>query len=53
MSVVARVTGVNGGRSGVCCLVKGSPEAIKTLIRQDKVPKWYEEAHRGLEEKGA
>lgn len=40
MSTVVRIAGVNGGKSGVCCLVKGSPEVIKSLLRKDAVPNW-------------
>lgn len=52
MSVIARVQNRPGGQGGVCCLVKGSPEAIKALLRPGGVPPWYEETHRNLEEKG-
>lgn len=52
MSVVCDVTGVNGGKSGLCCLVKGSPEAIKGLLRNGTAPQWYDEGHRMCEERG-
>ena len=52
MSVVCTAVGKNGGPSGQICLVKGSPEMIKTLLKQDEVPSWYDRSHRTMAEKG-
>ena len=34
------------------CLVKGSPEAIGTLLSVDNVPAWYAECYRALARRG-
>jgi len=34
------------------CLVKGSPEAIGTLLRQHSAPEWYSECYRALARRG-
>ena len=49
MSVISKVT---GDRSGYCCLVKGSPEAIGTLLAPGSKPSWYDDAHMLMAEKG-
>jgi cation-transporting ATPase 13A1 len=52
MSVLCDVTGQNGGNSGACCLVKGSPEAIGALLAPGAKPEWYDNAYRLMAEKG-
>eukprot|EP00039_Didymoeca_costata_P012204 m.175013 g.175013 ORF g.175013 m.175013 type:complete len:1509 (+) comp15415_c0_seq4:169-4695(+) len=52
MSTVCTVTGQNGGRSGTCSLVKGSPEMIGTLLREDEKPEWYDRTHTAMAERG-
>ena len=46
MSVVCDVVGQNGGPSGACCLVKGSPEAVGALLAPGAKPDWYDNAYR-------
>ena len=46
MSTVVDVAGARGGRSGRACLVKGSPEALKPLLRDGAAPPWYERTRR-------
>eukprot|EP00616_Rhizochromulina_sp_CCMP1243_P017602 CAMPEP_0119000990 /NCGR_PEP_ID=MMETSP1173-20130426/64353_1 /TAXON_ID=1034831 /ORGANISM="Rhizochromulina marina cf, Strain CCMP1243" /LENGTH=1550 /DNA_ID=CAMNT_0006952493 /DNA_START=19 /DNA_END=4671 /DNA_ORIENTATION=+ len=54
MSVVADVHCVAGSSlpSARYCLVKGSPEAIKNLLREGEKPTWYDEAYNSLAEEG-
>jgi len=52
MSVVCDVAGQNGGPSGACCLVKGSPEAVGALLAPGAKPEWYDTAYRLMAEKG-
>eukprot|EP00041_Stephanoeca_diplocostata_P039356 m.1618071 g.1618071 ORF g.1618071 m.1618071 type:complete len:1536 (+) comp25376_c1_seq1:138-4745(+) len=58
MSTVGMVTGkstsMGGGAKGSrpCVFVKGSPEAIKTLLVPGAVPAWYDRVHGDMAEKG-
>lgn len=52
MSVVSHITGKAGQQSGHCCLVKGSPEMLKTLLKPDEIPEWYDRSHRAKAEEG-
>jgi cation-transporting ATPase 13A1 len=50
MSTVVEVTEGEGGKPQKMGLVKGSPEALKTLLVQ--TPDWYDSAYVGLAEEG-
>ena len=51
MSVIAKVnTGV--GKSTYRSLVKGSPEAIRKLMREGTCPPWYEEVYQRMARQG-
>eukprot|EP00501_MAST-03F_sp_TOSAG23-6_P000377 GSMAST32.ASY1.ANO1.386.1 assembled CDS len=53
MSVVCKVEGrQNGLSSGKYCLVKGSPEALRSLLAEGAAPSWYDESYRHLAEHG-
>lgn len=51
MSVVSKVTYKSGSASTVC-LVKGSPEAIKSLLKKSSIPERYDQAYKQLAENG-
>ena len=51
MSTVAGVALQSGGVE-VRCLVKGSPEAMKTLLAAGGRPSWYDATYRSLSERG-
>lgn len=51
MSVIAEVTAANG-RSRCAALVKGSPEAIKSLLAENSAPAWYDATYASLAERG-
>ena len=51
MSTVARVA-LKDGTIETRCLVKGSPEAIKLLLRRGAAPSWYDTTYRSLAERG-
>ena len=51
MSVVTSIA-YKGGKTKVACLVKGSPEAMKSLSKQDGIPENYNKMYRKLAEKG-
>lgn len=51
MSVIADVTMANG-RSRCAALVKGSPEAIKSLLAENSAPAWYDATYASLAERG-
>jgi len=51
MSVVANVDR-QASPSGKVCLVKGSPEAIFSLMKAGAAPEWYEKTYRQMAEKG-
>jgi len=38
--------------SETCCLVKGSPEIVRTILSEDGVPNWYEATYQKLAEEG-
>merc|ERR1712137_538377 len=39
-------------KNGVYSLVKGSPEAIKSLLAEGNAPPWYDDRYRDLAEHG-
>jgi cation-transporting ATPase 13A1 len=51
MSTVAKVI-MRDGSPQVRCLVKGSPEAIKSLLTPESIPTWYDATYRSLAERG-
>jgi len=51
MSVVANVDR-EASPHGAVCLVKGSPEAIRSLLAKDAAPEWYEKTYREMAEHG-
>lgn len=51
MSVIAEVTTLEG-RSRCAALVKGSPEAIKSLLAKGSAPAWYDTTYSALAERG-
>ncbi|KAJ8599753.1 hypothetical protein CTAYLR_003391 [Chrysophaeum taylorii] len=52
MSVVAEVTTVESRSSKYAALVKGSPEAIKSLLAEGTAPAWYDATYASLAERG-
>ena len=56
MSAVAIVRGLGASsarpRASALCLVKGSPEALSTLLREGSQPAWYNATYRSLAEQG-
>eukprot|EP00516_Mucochytrium_quahogii_P003470 CAMPEP_0203758686 /NCGR_PEP_ID=MMETSP0098-20131031/11517_1 /ASSEMBLY_ACC=CAM_ASM_000208 /TAXON_ID=96639 /ORGANISM=" , Strain NY0313808BC1" /LENGTH=1546 /DNA_ID=CAMNT_0050651229 /DNA_START=262 /DNA_END=4902 /DNA_ORIENTATION=- len=54
MSVICKIQkkGQTAFDSDPYCLVKGSPEAILKLLKQDAAPTWYRNAYRILAEEG-
>ncbi|CAK9047768.1 Endoplasmic reticulum transmembrane helix translocase (Complexed with DOR1 protein 1) (Endoplasmic reticulum P5A-ATPase) (Sensitivity to the P.farinosa killer toxin protein 1) [Durusdinium trenchii] len=57
MAVVAEVSTeadavLNLEGEGNYVLVKGSPEAVKTLLAKDAAPEWYDKSHTDLAERG-
>ena len=38
--------------TGRYCLVKGSPEALKPLLKAENVPEWYDSSYNALAEEG-
>jgi cation-transporting ATPase 13A1 len=52
MSTIAHVTERSSGGSSYRSLVKGSPEAVESLLRAGSVPAWYADVYRGLAERG-
>ena len=51
MSTITKVTQRSGG-TAYRVLVKGSPEAVRMLLRSGGEPAWYAEVYRGLAERG-
>jgi len=51
MSVVAHVDR-GGSPKGKVCLVKGSPEAIRSLLQKGAAPEWYDKTYREMAEHG-
>jgi len=56
MSVVAKLTAregsIGGPSTGHYLLVKGSPEALGTLLASGSAPEWFESSYRDMAEKG-
>jgi len=50
MSVIAEVQTRNGTRRA--CLVKGSPEALASLLEQETTPAWFHATHSSMAERG-
>eukprot|EP01147_Barroeca_monosierra_P010353 gene10353-2488_t len=53
MSVIAHVeTQQTCAMNGLCVLSKGSPEMIRTLLKEGTVPAWYDVTHKYLAKTG-
>jgi len=51
---VSKVSGLEGGagESGHYAFVKGSPEAVRTLLAANGVPSWYDKSYTDMAERG-